>query len=67
VLSVGTDADGEVGRVDPLNRWYEEFVATPLGAILLFALIFITRLALDEYARRRARKGNDRWRRPKGS
>jgi hypothetical protein len=41
--------------VDPLNAWYDQFVNTPVGALLTFLLIFLMRVALDDRLRRRDR------------
>lgn len=39
--------------VDQLNKWFLEVSESPVGSIVLFALVFITRISLSEWARRR--------------
>lgn len=47
-------------RVDSLNKWFGEFAATPLGSLLLFVLVFITRVTIDQWSRRRDEKKKKR-------
>jgi hypothetical protein len=42
--------------VDWLTNWFEQQTSTPTGSILLFILVFVTRLAIDQYQRSRAAK-----------
>lgn len=48
--------------MDWLNRWFDEQTTTPVGSLLLFALVFLARVAIDEASRRRARKREHRKR-----
>jgi len=49
------DHDGRRGvEVDWLNRWFDEQTSTPMGSVLLFLLVFLARVGIDEWSRRRA-------------
>lgn len=48
------------GRVDTLETWFLEQAQTPTGSILLFLLVFLTRIALDHHHRTRAAKKTHR-------
>lgn len=41
--------------VDSLNKWFLEVSESPAGSILLFLLIFLSRLSIDAWTRKRQR------------
>lgn len=41
--------------MDDLGRLFDEATSTPLGAVLVFTLIYLSRLAIDEWRRERDR------------
>lgn len=54
--------------MDAINRWFEEQSSTPVGSILLFMLVLLSRLALDQWTRRRLeRKHREKPRKPAGA
>lgn len=43
--------------MEELDRWYDQITASPVGALLLMVLVWVSRLAFDQWDReRRARK-----------
>lgn len=42
--------------MDDLDKWFAEQVSSPFGSLLLFLLIFLTRLAVDHRLRRRSER-----------
>jgi hypothetical protein len=40
-------------RVDWLSKWFDDQTSTPTGSILLFLLVFLVRITLDTWARKR--------------
>lgn len=51
--------------MDWINKWFLEVSESPAGSLVLFALVFLTRLGLDALARRRsARKHHHHARKP---
>jgi hypothetical protein len=42
--------------VDALDQWFLEQTSTPVGSILLFILIFLMRVGIDQWWSRRATK-----------
>lgn len=43
-------------NVEELNRWFDEYTSTPVGSLVLFALVFLARVSLDRWDRRRKAK-----------
>lgn len=58
-----TGAEEQIG-VDQLNKWFWEVSETPIGSVVLFVGVFLTRIAIDQWSRKREtkrkpkRKGN---------
>lgn len=48
-----TEAIPPWGNMDALNKWFQQYTETPAGSLLLFLLVFVTRLALDRWQTRR--------------
>ncbi len=46
-----TNAPKEVSTVDDIGQWFDRATATPLGAVIVFLLIYLSRIALDEWRR----------------
>lgn len=44
------------GTVDGLSKWFLDQADTPAGSILLFVLVFLTRISIDQYSRKRTAK-----------
>lgn len=42
--------------MDWLDKWFTDATETPAGSILLFLLVFMTRIALDQWSRKREAK-----------
>lgn len=42
--------------MDQLNKWFVEVSESPIGSIVLFALVFVTRISLSEWARKREKR-----------
>lgn len=42
--------------MDDLNLWFDRFVSTPIGSILLFLAVFLSRIVLDRWQRKQERK-----------
>lgn len=50
------------GDVDAINQWFNEQSQTPVGSLLLFLLVFLARVGIDEASRRRAKHREHRKR-----
>lgn len=50
-MIAGDQADG--GTVDIIDKWIAEQIATPAGSIVFFVLVFLLRVSLDRWDRRR--------------
>lgn len=44
------------GGVESLEKWFLDQAQTPAGSLLLFVLIFVTRVSIDQYTAKRAAK-----------
>lgn len=42
--------------MEAINRWFQEWSKTETGSIVLFVLVFITRVAIDRWQRNQERK-----------
>lgn len=51
----GDDRRG-AAQVQDLNRWFEQVANTPAGSAILFLLVFLSRLAIDRWDRKRQAK-----------
>lgn len=40
----------------PLDRWYDDLAASPVGSLLLFLLVFLARMAMDKHSTKRRHK-----------
>lgn len=40
--------------METLEKWFLDQASTPIGSVLLFTLVFLTRIALDHHGRTRA-------------
>lgn len=50
---------GSVGgsRMDPLDRWLQQYTQTPVGSLALFLALFLARLIAEQwYLQRKARR-----------
>lgn len=57
VASPPAQAGSSEGQgLDELERWFTEQAATPVGSILLFTLVFLTRVAMDHWTTKRREK-----------
>lgn len=50
-----THAPTEGIPLDEIGQWFDRATETPLGAVLVFALIYLSRLAIDEWQRSRVK------------
>jgi hypothetical protein len=46
--------------VEILDTWFDSFISTPTGAILMFLLVFLARVAVDQRQWKRRRSDEDR-------
>lgn len=46
--------------MDELDKWFQETSRSTVGQILLFILIYLSRLALDQWTRKRQAKHQTR-------
>lgn len=53
--------------MDPLADLYDKVTSTPLGALVVFALIYLSRLAIDEWRRQQDRPAHRKPKKPKGA
>lgn len=53
--------------MDPLSELYDKVTSTPLGALAVFALIYLSRLAIDEWRRQQDRPPKRKPKNPKGA
>lgn len=42
--------------MDALNKWFTDMTDSPAGSILLFILVFLARVSIDRWDRRRQAK-----------
>lgn len=55
-LAVSKTSGWMVGSVDKINEWFADQTSTPAGSLLLFLLVFLARVGLDVYSRKRESK-----------
>ena len=42
--------------MEAFNKWFTDMTSTPAGSVLLFILVFVSRLAIDRWDRKRSAK-----------
>jgi len=46
--------------VDALNKWFDDMAQSSAGSLVLFVLVFLSRVTIDEALRRREKKKRHR-------